>query len=1147
MNLRETAMERPESGLEGPVTMEVTVEIHQDHIYQKPVPVEVLNVLPIEDIAELGGVTKNCKYCRQPVMCSVKHMQDRHLKHAIHFESDGIEKFTIPCFCEMGLREKNRCHWHCPKCHHILSRADSFKRHLSQHGFEVTDREGRPQVVKQCIYPTERTPERNDEHISQTDKSSYEPEGERAGERPESDLDGSGPMQNDEDIDELVGKAADSMEVAAGIPEDHMYLKTDYKSGEKKVPVELLAVLPTEDIEELGGGTKNCKYCRQPVLCTAKHMKDRHLKHAIHFEYNGIEKFIISCFCAMGWREKNRCHWHCPTCQLTISRTDAFKLHLSQHGFKIMKIKKKHKEVRLLKHQGPAFDEEDLEKLVRQPADIMDTTAEFPDEVSSKENKAQSGGTMNCKYCSKPIRCTQKHMHFRHLNHAIHFEVSGIKKFTFPCFCKMGSLEKNRSHWHCPTCSLVLTRTVSFMRHLSTHGFKVSKQEQHKKGTGFKVRAQEYRNNGSGFKVMEHKHRKKASSCVKDKSSHEPEQERERERAEDTRWSDLEGPEPLSDEEDPDMLVRPTDPKDTAPEILSRKHIRQVTEYIWRAKRVPAELPHDLATKEREVPESFEPTETTCPYCPGPSPPALGERRLVTCHGMVYGLSAVTKAISVYVKVCRICSHPVRFQDYRSGFHNFNSKTIVTIPLCSLLTAGLGNHIAIGQLIQTLESHLSMGLPVDEIRRAFHHFNALRQHEYSYCCVRCGPSPPVLIADTDCKVLFDVPGDHFKRPYRNHVKPEDTAVNMRDRWQTLEKRMVAAGLCDGAKVANPYTCPVTYSSFTPWLGEEVRVSDVVPKTEVLKGLFQKGQSPSSEIVFETDEEAAILKVLESNSPKRSDLVKACNGLGVPLSGSISDLMHRLKELLLYKELHPNMFVKLQKAGGGIFYLTCIHSVVYYHSPLWWPESARDHGDALLSFKHPPTVVISDIAGRVAKHVNDRTDLRFFQPNDGCLCDDSEENVQAAKEKWLKARLPWVTGAGVTPQATCADTFPCSDRYSTPHPVTGTDARFSLYPHLHQRNPKHPEELLRNLELAPDLAALVNSSMTEPLSRELCFSRHHFGHMEEDHYKFSLRLYFHLHNLTLNKRHTNALQQQTQTPRHISDDAEEGQATGMDSG
>jgi len=52
--------------------------------------------------------------------------------------------------------------------------------------------------------------------------------------------------------------------------------------------------------------------------------------------------------------------------------------------------------------------------------------------------------------------------------------------------------------------------------------------------------------------------------------------------------------------------------------------------------------------------------------------------------------------------------------------------------------------------------------------------------------------------------------------------------------------------------------------------------------------------------------------------------------------------------------------------GGVLHLGCTHGVVYYQSPLWWQESAQEHGDGLLSFKSPPTAFISDIPVHVKK-------------------------------------------------------------------------------------------------------------------------------------------------------------------------------------
>ncbi|XP_049329319.1 uncharacterized protein LOC103022952 [Astyanax mexicanus] len=301
---------------------------------------------------------------------------------------------------------------------------------------------------------------------------------------------------------------------------------------------------------------------------------------------------------------------------------------------------------------------------------------------------------------------------------------------------------------------------------------------------------------------------------------------------------------------------------------------------------------------------------------------------------------------------------------------------------------------------------------------------------------------------------------------------------------------------------------------------------------MLKGLSQKDRAASSRGWMNVDEDA-ILQALDSKAPRKENLIKACNALGVSDIGSRTDLISRLEELLLYKDLYPKMFVKLQKTGGGVLHMTCIHSVVYYQSALWWQESARDHGDALLSFKHPPTVYVSDIAGRVARHVNNRTNQQFFQPHDGRLCANTEENIQAALEKSLHVQFLWVTSVGLSSRSASHDQIPRSvNRFSSMHPVTGTSARFSLYDRFHQKNQRRPEELLRSLKLVPDLAALVKSSAAEQINRELSSSRYSLCQMNDQHDMFTLRLYFHLHNNNINEKYTNKLKQLAKQALHV---------------
>ncbi|KAG1930138.1 hypothetical protein F2P79_022560 [Pimephales promelas] len=244
----------------------------------------------------------------------------------------------------------------------------------------------------------------------------------------------------------------------------------------------------------------------------------------------------------------------------------------------------------------------------------------------------------------------------------------------------------------------------------------------------------------------------------------------------------------------------------------------KMTEYFLRYKKIPENLPQDLKLTEMTIPESFVPKETQCPYCPGPCYPDL--------------------SVAVYIKECPVCGTPVRFQEYDSGFHNFNNKVFLTIPLCSLLTTGLSNHIAVGRFLRTLGEHSKVYIPHNTIRKAFYHFSALRSYTYNYFCYRCGHHPPILIADTNWKVAFDLPVHLMRRPDLTNTTAQDTQVNVSSRWENLEKEIIATGLCDGS-CQNPFSSSLTYSAFTPWIGQYSRMSDVIPKTEILKGLSQK--------------------------------------------------------------------------------------------------------------------------------------------------------------------------------------------------------------------------------------------------------------------------------------------------------------------
>ncbi|KAL7396910.1 hypothetical protein ABVT39_013480 [Epinephelus coioides] len=342
--------------------------------------------------------------------------------------------------------------------------------------------------------------------------------------------------------------------------------------------------------------------------------------------------------------------------------------------------------------------------------------------------------------------------------------------------------------------------------------------------------------------------------------------------------------------EDMETEILETD-EPSMPSTLNDQEVCIMTEYVSTFKRIPPlqEIPLELRSKEKPPPSCFIPTEETCPYCPGPTPPGLQAETLTT-QATVYGYTYIQKVGT------------------------------------------------------------------------------------------------------------------FKRPDLDTVTDKHLHMDIEKTWADLDKELIAEGFTSGTSTANPFRSRLSYSSLAPWMGKHTRVGNILPKTEIKKGL--KKRSGETTVSSQKVDEDIRHALLDSKRPPKKELQDACGTLGVSSEGSIADLINRLEELLNFKELYPKLFVKIHKTGGGVLHFSCTHGVVYYVNFLFWAESARDHVDGLLSFKSFPTVYISDVAGQVARHINNRTQQKYFQPNDGRLCAPSKQNIQAALDKKLEVDLEW---------------------------------------------------------------------------------------------------------------------------------------------
>lgn len=158
--------------------------------------------------------------------------------------------------------------------------------------------------------------------------------------------------------------------------------------------------------------------------------------------------------------------------------------------------------------------------------------------------------------------------------------------------------------------------------------------------------------------------------------------------------------------------------------------------------------------------------------------------------------------------------------------------------------------------------------------------------------------------------------------------------------------------------------------------------------------------------------------------------------------------------------------------GGWSVVLCPHGVVYALKLNLRNESPRDFADLLLSWKHFPNICLYDFAHDLVTHTNLRTvDDPVFQPDEGKLAEPTPENLQEAARGKLRVSLPWLAEKSNLPDENA-------------HPVTGSNQRYVLYDKFHEADPDDPEEVLRSVNLVPEIPGSVNGPAAEQLFSDM---------------------------------------------------------------
>uniref|UniRef100_A0A667YZS3 HMG domain-containing protein n=1 Tax=Myripristis murdjan TaxID=586833 RepID=A0A667YZS3_9TELE len=355
------------------------------------------------------------------------------------------------------------------------------------------------------------------------------------------------------------------------------------------------------------------------------------------------------------------------------------------------------------------------------------------------------------------------------------------------------------------------------------------------------------------------------------------------------------------------------------------------------------------------------------------------------------------------------------------------------------------NHVSVSRVISSLETLLKVKFPAsDLILQGYCQFKALCNTEYKYSCVNCGFYPPVVVMDLHRKGVFSFEVSELEQPREDFNGEHDIAAF----WDSVDLHMISRGFFECK--SNPFVVKPKYDYWAPWIGEETRKGNTVLNTEFEKVPLQRS----------------------SGNIQLGDLTEdlwKCEIITIVSLNTDRVLTKRLFCILI----------------GGWSVIMCPHGIVYSVKFNLRSESPRDFADLLLSWQHLPNVCVYDFARGLVAHATSPC------PFEGRLAEPTKENVEAAGHGDLKVHLPWLVDKLENPE-------------SNGHPVTGSREHYVLYDKFHQANTKDPLDVLRRIQIVPELQANLNSQVAEQLFASLRKNNYFLNNMGPSAHIFLMR-------------------------------------------
>nr|XP_021322232.1 uncharacterized protein LOC110437946 [Danio rerio] len=312
------------------------------------------------------------------------------------------------------------------------------------------------------------------------------------------------------------------------------------------------------------------------------------------------------------------------------------------------------------------------------------------------------------------------------------------------------------------------------------------------------------------------------------------------------------------------------------------------------------------------------------------------------------------------------------------------------------------------------------------------------------------------------------------------------------------KILTSSRIVQGRSVIYPYCCQQSGGIF----GKNYRDNPPVVIMDLhKKGAFHLSVSDLALPPEDFQGEVDMHSFWEALSVERigRGFVTKCKKVRPPKPAEVSEIT--VTEDRLREELYRQKF----PISGGWAVILCPCGIVYSIKCNIRAESPRDFADMLLSWKHMPNVVIYDFARGLATHMNLREPESLpFKPFEGRLRAPTPDNIAKAKDGKLKVSLPWLN---------CKKNIPDTEG----HPITGSAEHYALYDRFHEDNTKDPRDVLRKLDLVPQLAGKVNSQVAEQLFSRMKKNNYFLNMALPSTHLFLMRNIIHHHNMHRNEQ------------------------------